>query len=365
MGCNKIFLLFSCAIQCTLGLQVANISLCPQLAARPTPPIAAYDLRPDDFSMIMALGDSVSAGFGVGGIQGQFLSASSLQEYRGLSFSIGGDPNAITIANMMRYYSHDLVGSSTGTNLITLCFQSFCPDFQYHTNDYFNAAQSGAHSSDLSHELDYLIPTVHQYIGLNQSGWKMLNVFIGSNDLCAICEGGYRSPTEYGQNILAALERVRANMNNVFVNLLGLIHVDEIYQLTMNSTYCQPFQSSPFVVNDYECPCAHSSANKTIMAANVEFYNQALESVYLTYKAQNFPTFGVAYQPLAVDILSFPIEVISNIDCFHPALMAHQWLAKMIWNMLFVPQSQKPSKLSFNSAATVYCPTESDRIQIF
>jgi hypothetical protein len=57
MGCNKVFLLFSCAIQCTLGLQVANISLCPQLAARPTPPIAAYDLRPDDFSMIMALGD--------------------------------------------------------------------------------------------------------------------------------------------------------------------------------------------------------------------------------------------------------------------------------------------------------------------
>jgi len=86
-------------------------------------------------------------------------------------------------------------------------------------NDYFNAAQSGAHSSDLGHELDYLIPTVQQYVGLNQSGWKMLNVFIGSNDLCAICEGGYRSPTEYGQNILAALERFRSNMTNVFVNL--------------------------------------------------------------------------------------------------------------------------------------------------
>jgi hypothetical protein len=99
---------------------------------------------------------------------------------------------------------------------VLLTISAFMP---LSTNDYFNAAQSGAHSSDLSHELDYLIPTVHQYIGLNQSGWKMLNVFIGSNDLCAICEGGYRSPTEYGQNILAALERVRANMNNVFVNL--------------------------------------------------------------------------------------------------------------------------------------------------
>ncbi|KAI8576220.1 hypothetical protein K450DRAFT_214495 [Umbelopsis ramanniana AG] len=349
-------------VPCTLGLQVANISLCPQLAKRTNPPLGAYDLRPDDFTMIMALGDSVSAGFGIGGIQGQFLSDNSLQEYRGSSFSIGGDPNATTVANMVRYYSTNLVGPSVGTNLITLCFRKLG------ANDYFNAAQSGAHSSDLDHELDYLIPTVQQYAGLNQSGWKMLNVFIGSNDLCAICEGGYRSPTEYGQNILAALERFRSSMSNVFVNLsknLGLIHVEDIYQLTMNSSYCKPFQNNAFVVHDYECPCAHSMANQTAMAANVEFYNQALKSVYSTYAAQNFPTFGVAYQPLPVNIMSFPIEAISNIDCFHPALMAHEWLAKMIWNMMFVPQSQKPSTLTFNMAATTYCPTESDRLQIF
>jgi phospholipase B1 len=86
-------------------------------------------------------------------------------------------------------------------------------------NDIFNAAQSGAHSADLNHELDYLLQTVTQYTQTNQSDWKLLNVFIGSNDLCAICEGGYRSPTEYGQNILAALERVRASLSNVFVNL--------------------------------------------------------------------------------------------------------------------------------------------------
>jgi phospholipase B1 len=83
----------------------------------------------------------------------------------------------------------------------------------------FNAAQSGAHSSDLQHELDYLLPKIQQQTSVNQSGWKMLNVFIGSNDLCAICEGGFRSPTEYSQNILAALERVRSTLSNVFVNL--------------------------------------------------------------------------------------------------------------------------------------------------
>lgn len=101
-----------------------------------------------------------------------------------------------------------------------------------------------------------------------------------------------------------------------FLLLVGLIHVDQIYQLTNNSTYCQPFQSSPFVVHDYECPCGHSVVNQTIMAANVALYNQALESVYFTYKAQNFPNFAVAYQPLPVDIMSFPIDAISDIGSY-------------------------------------------------
>jgi hypothetical protein len=34
-------------------------------------------------------------------------------------------------------------------------------------------------------------------------------------------------------------------------------------------------------------------------------------------------------------------------------------------NMLFLPQNQKPSELVFDPAATVYCPSESDRLQIF
>jgi len=109
-------------------------------------------------------------------------------------------------------------------------------------------------------------------------------------------------------------------MNTAFILPLtitvGLIHVDQIYQVTMNSSYCQPFQNSPFVVHDYECPCAHTVANQTIMRENVDLYNQALQSVYLTYKAQNFPTFAVAYQPLPVNVMSFPINAISDIGNF-------------------------------------------------
>jgi hypothetical protein len=55
--CSMLLSILIVVVPCTLGLQVANISLCPQLAMRTNPPLGAYDLRPDDFTMIMALGD--------------------------------------------------------------------------------------------------------------------------------------------------------------------------------------------------------------------------------------------------------------------------------------------------------------------
>merc|ERR1712065_115109 len=39
----------------------------------------------------------------------------NLKQYRGLAWSIGGDSNADTMPNMMKQFSPDLVGVSTGT----------------------------------------------------------------------------------------------------------------------------------------------------------------------------------------------------------------------------------------------------------
>jgi hypothetical protein len=111
MLCKATFIVQLCSLLLTTALQVPDISQCPNLALRNSPASSAYDLRPDDFTMIMALGDrldnntfvttknvpcslasycSVTAGFGIEGIQGQFVSSNSLEEYRGQSFSIGG-----------------------------------------------------------------------------------------------------------------------------------------------------------------------------------------------------------------------------------------------------------------------------------
>ena len=57
---------------------------------------------------MLALGDSISAGFGMEGKRG------GLHEYRGKSWSIGGDANATTLPNFLRQFSPNVSGYSLG-----------------------------------------------------------------------------------------------------------------------------------------------------------------------------------------------------------------------------------------------------------
>jgi hypothetical protein len=54
--------------------------------------------RPDDFSYAMAIGDSITAGAFLRGIQTNVLK--SFSEWRGQSYAGGGDPGAITVPNV-------------------------------------------------------------------------------------------------------------------------------------------------------------------------------------------------------------------------------------------------------------------------
>lgn len=96
---------------------------CPFLPPRKNPATSVHDLRPDDIRVVMGLGDSVMAAFAAKGIQdGTFFTMANLHEDRGVSFAMGGDPNTVTVPNILHYYSYHLVGSSVGSHLISICF---------------------------------------------------------------------------------------------------------------------------------------------------------------------------------------------------------------------------------------------------
>ena len=86
--------------------------------------------RPDDFSVVMALGDSITAGLLAKSTRRQGLSlpltshdqipmqpepVRGIAEDRGVSYAIGNDPGAITIPSILSHYTPNLVGVSLGS----------------------------------------------------------------------------------------------------------------------------------------------------------------------------------------------------------------------------------------------------------
>ena len=72
-----------------------------------------------------------------------------LNEYRGANFALGGDSDVISVPNILRNYSPNLVEDSKGTHLIEVCYGVLCPSNYTPTSDQLNAAQSGAQALNI------------------------------------------------------------------------------------------------------------------------------------------------------------------------------------------------------------------------
>ena len=103
----------------------------------------------------------------------------------------------------------------------------FCPDGQYKAEvDKLNAAQSGARSLNLNHEIDYVLDQLDDAYDANliqPENWKLLTLFIGSNDICHSCTTLTSLPPPFLMNVAAAIERIRLTIRNVFVQI-GKVH---------------------------------------------------------------------------------------------------------------------------------------------
>lgn len=98
-----------------------------------------------------------------------------------------------------------------------------CPEGQYRPKlDVLNAAQSGARSLNLNHEIDYIIEQLEDRYDAGvakPTDWKLVTLFIGSNDICHSCTETTSLPPAFSVNALAAVERIRTSMTNVLVQV--------------------------------------------------------------------------------------------------------------------------------------------------
>ncbi|KAI7871362.1 SGNH hydrolase-type esterase domain-containing protein [Mucor mucedo] len=350
----------------TAAKNVTHITECPSLTPR-CKPTNVNDLRADDIKVIGALGDSITTGFGIMGFDLSIPQLAAMEnaknEYRGLSYGIGGDKNAFTIPNYIEHYQPNITGFSKGAHPVQTCNPDNCNrtlSLLGNGGDGLNAALTGATSMHLGYELDYLIESMQNIQGIDfENDWKMINIQIGSNDMCGACNTSYVNevtPEKYGGYIEAAIDRIHASVPNVIVNLISTFNVSQVFPLT------EAYPNHCVNRNIDLCPCASVPGGLEIMSQLNNAYNEKLVQIYKKYQKSKFHNFTVVYQPIKFNIPAFPIDFFSTLDCFHPSLKGHEWVSKVIWNQLFLPQSYKPKSIDFDGNQTIYCPVDSDRI---
>ncbi|RUS19814.1 hypothetical protein BC937DRAFT_86854 [Endogone sp. FLAS-F59071] len=253
----------------------------------------AWHLRPKDIRAVIALGDSISAGFAMISSRPPL---SNIWEYRGKAFSSGGDPDEHTLANFLAFYTN-VTGAPPG---VTLPLS--------HGKD-LNDAISGALIQTIPYEASRLAQILRydrQYRSIRNE-WKLVTLLIGANNLCSAClresdkqRGGISmedpaDPDAFERDLRKTLEVLRNDVGKVFVNLVELFHVTLIYDASRGDAYCEFLFDKSHI---YICPCARGDPWQRVYTDNLaDEYNRRLRLVADDYRARAYPDFAVVAQP--------------------------------------------------------------------
>jgi len=308
-------------------------------------------LSPANIGIFIAIGDSITACFAAKGRNG----LSSFDEYRGLSFSAGGDKDAVSLFSFVQRFSAKVQGASTGKHIVEI------PGAPYFSADHFNVAQSNARSDDLQHQLDHLFKVVPK-VDPTGTQWKLITLFIGADDVCRNCK--MTTPVliaNYVKNVQNALSQLEAKLPNSFVAVIPIFNVSGVYRRMQGSTYCKLAHGIP-----WECGCILNSDNATRARMDVAAVGMsaALEAVVRQVQAKRNPKFTATFLPFTngVQIVNLPPDFISNLDCFHPTVVAHQQLAVSTWNSLLTPSAQRTRQWKLGEP--IQCPNAQSRLQV-
>lgn len=193
-------------------------------------------------------------------------------EFRGKSWAIGGDPKQITFPNFIKRYqsyvfylqhlfffddpwplvSHTAFADSTSSvqgasrsyHVPEICLgDEFCPPGQYQPAlDQLNAAQSGAWISNWPTEYQYLMEQMKANPKIDiQNDWKVLTILIGANNLCRACDPEFDifdAADNFEDSLRQLVAKVQATIPKVFVNLVSIFNVSQVFDITEKSLEC-------------------------------------------------------------------------------------------------------------------------------
>ena len=329
---------------------------CPPIQKSLSDPTNVNTLRPTDFHVVAALGDSITAGFGVGGFWGGFT------EERGKSWAMGGDTNVASLANFLGRYSPNLQGASVGSHFVEVCADYFCPSAHVPAIDHLNAAQSGAWGQNLPDQAVWLTQQMKANTKIDfEKDWKLVTILIGANNLCASCIpliNPIDTAAEFGASMDKTLDLLAA-IPRTLVNVVQIFNLSSVYEVSKGSPYCKN------VHGDFplECECDFSTAAHRALADDMasKFRTQIGISVNKA-KTKSRQDWTVVLQPILSQGKIPDITYLSDLDCFHPSAYGQRALAIAVWNCMLLPTAQKPTSWT-DAMLFPLCPDNSTTIR--
>lgn len=328
---------------------------CPALPPRRDAPRDVRDLRPDDVGLVLALGDSITAGFGLKG---------GFEEYRGESFSVGGDPGAWTLPNLLRVYggNEKATGSSIGVRRGIHTSDRGCEGGDVALCN-LNAGVDGANMRRLLPQVEYL----SRLLGSggerdapfrNHTGdWKVVTIFAGIADavFSAAPEGRGPTPTpDFRASFERVLWAIKARLGGrVYVNVLALprrlSHVESTIRDNVGCKLFYALSHLPGGPVRWTDPASWDRA--------IDEYNEVMQLVVRKHAGLD-PSFVVVFQPFLRDLL-LESQMLEHMDCLHPNRLLAGNMSVALWNSMIGAKAVE----AIDFLAEPLCPSEATRLR--
>ncbi|XP_040916146.1 phospholipase B1, membrane-associated-like [Toxotes jaculatrix] len=329
---------------------------CTDRSPSPTTPASVHELRPGDIKVVAAVGDSLTAANGVGAQTDNLLLV--IREYRGLSWSIGGDENITTVTtlpNILREFNPFLTGFSEGIAN------------ENNPKAFLNQAVAGAKSGDMVQQVRILVDKMKNDLRIDfHNDWKVITMFVGGNDICDFCTDSiFFSPRNVVSRIREALDILHNEVPRAIVNLVELLNIIPLRDLHKDKTLGCPTWFVSLI-----CPCIlKPKEGSSELQKAIDFnraYQRAMRELIDSGRYDTHDNFTVVLQPFFREVFlpmsedGRPDRSFFSPDCFHLSQKAHTLMARALWNNMLEPVGNKTFTQDFTAGIDLKCPSETN-----
>ncbi|XP_030754633.1 phospholipase B1, membrane-associated-like [Sitophilus oryzae] len=312
-------------------------------------PTTVDKLRAGDIDIVGAIGDSITAGYGIFDTTGL---THTLYEARGSSFSIGGQETwdtYLTVPNILKLYNPKIYGYS---------LDSITTD----KRSKFNMAEGGAISENMPYMAKVLVKRMKNDRNVDlKKHWKMVTVFFGHNDFCTnVCyEKDFQQVLRRHENDMKYVLRIlKHNLPRTVVNILPPFNLREITNQPNQGPFCQ-------LSRTFYCPCVMALQYAHLMQ---KIFNLMLDWQKIDIDVANSPEFHTQDFTVIPHYFTVNYTVPTKRngdtdwgyigpDCFHLSQKGHAKMANDLWNSLFQPIEKKGSSTRYEFEK-FNCPTD-------